>query len=83
MIVVTEEAKQTSLGLIASTAERDDGNGNSRHSDELKTHRNPPKFSLETSSVPKTHFGNIFDTDRKSTRLNSSHTDISRMPSSA
>ena len=25
----------------------------------------------------------VFDTDRKSTRLNSSHTDISRMPSSA
>ena len=27
--------------------------------------------------------GNVYETDRKSTRLNSSHTDISRMPSSA
>ena len=27
--------------------------------------------------------GNFFSKDRKSTRLNSSHTDISRMPSSA
>ena len=27
--------------------------------------------------------GPVFDVDRKSTRLNSSHTDISRMPSSA
>ena len=29
------------------------------------------------------HFNQAVDIDRKSTRLNSSHTDISRMPSSA
>ena len=30
-----------------------------------------------------THFKTLSDADRKSTRLNSSHTDSSRMPSSA
>ena len=29
------------------------------------------------------YVGTVFETNRKSTRLNSSHTDISRMPSSA
>ncbi len=39
-----------------------------------------PELILLDVMMPKR---NGFDVDRKSTRLNSSHTDISRMPSSA
>ena len=40
--------------------------------------------SLElTMANNKINFGGVTPLDRKSTRLNSSHTDISRMPSSA
>jgi len=39
MTVVTEEAKQAGLGLVANTAQGDDGRSNSCHSNELKSHR--------------------------------------------
>ena len=37
----------------------------------------------EVSSLDDLRLSDLIKTDRKSTRLNSSHTDISRMPSSA
>ena len=44
-----------------------------------------PKSNIDTVFIPDKNFTNQFLNilDRKSTRLNSSHTDISRMPSSA
>ena len=42
----------------------------------------PPRFTFGERVVSRTTIRND-GTDRKSTRLNSSHTDISRMPSSA
>ena len=44
-----------------------------------------PLFNRIASEVPNTYVSNAMmnTIDRKSTRLNSSHTDISRMPSSA
>ena len=41
------------------------------------------RSSEEVSKIIKVIDEIAFQTDRKSTRLNSSHTDISRMPSSA
>ena len=38
---------------------------------------------IESTSAPSLRVGDLDLLDRKSTRLNSSHTDISRMPSSA
>ena len=48
----------------------------------------PPASWLEWWRAMRGHrrsrgYGSLYDPDRKSTRLNSSHTDISRMPSSA
>ena len=40
-------------------------------------------FFLRGHGVPASLTEAMFEADRKSTRLNSSHTDISRMPSSA
>ena len=37
----------------------------------------------DVDEIPNMEFVRLPETDRKSTRLNSSHTDISRMPSSA
>ena len=36
-----------------------------------------------TLVIPKKHYQHVLDVDRKSTRLNSSHRSLSRMPSSA
>ena len=52
---------------------------NWRQGEVIKTH-GPRIFQIETT-INNNTFG--YDGDRKSTRLNSSHTDISRMPSSA
>ena len=40
-------------------------------------------YNIETLTVAPTEDASLSRIDRKSTRLNSSHTDISRMPSSA
>ena len=39
--------------------------------------------AADAQNLQKVRFGTAATSDRKSTRLNSSHTDISRMPSSA
>ena len=43
----------------------------------------PPHYAGKVPGMPDGKIFNIIWLDRKSTRLNSSHTDISRMPSSA
>ena len=43
----------------------------------------PAKFKSLVEEVEKMSVIDLAELDRKSTRLNSSHTDISRMPSSA
>ena len=49
-----------------------------------RTTEKTEKFVAENPNTPGGVFGaKTLEADRKSTRLNSSHTDISRMPSSA
>ena len=49
----------------------------------LSREKIPAGLELRMDGVSLTALAQEFGTDRKSTRLNSSHTDISRMPSSA
>ena len=51
--------------------------------DDLK--KRARQLGLWNMFLPKNHYSNLaeYDTDRKSTRLNSSHSGESRMPSSA
>ena len=51
--------------------------------DNIEGRHSAPDDTLLRGQVVRDDAGVVSDLDRKSTRLNSSHTDISRMPSSA
>ena len=71
------------MDMVAATSPRSDVPTNIRNASYYYQHAAAGKELPDTLPYPYGHVAQNLHRDRKSTRLNSSHTDISRMPSSA
>ena len=81
----TDQAKRAALGLArtGSTARHGSGDFMLAFSTANVIPHYPKESTFQQTHLADTHLNPLITSDRKSTRLNSSHPRLSRMPSSA